>query len=57
MSFGDVRATLPSRTMPESHPLRTWAGVRCAECGREDDGSAQRGWKAYQTPRMEAMRP
>jgi hypothetical protein len=31
--------------MPESHPVRAWAGVRCQECGRED-GSEER-WKAY----------
>ena len=31
--------------MPEQ-PVRRWAGVRCEECGREDDGEA-RGWKAY----------
>lgn len=31
--------------MPEQ-PVRAWARVRCAECGREEDGSEER-WKAY----------
>ena len=33
--------------MPESERVRAWAGVRCAECGREDDGSDERGCMAY----------
>jgi hypothetical protein len=33
--------------MPDSQPVRTWAGVRCVECGRQDDGAEVRGWKAY----------
>jgi hypothetical protein len=33
--------------MSESQPVRFWAGVRCVESGREDDGSEHRGWKAF----------
>jgi hypothetical protein len=32
--------------MPDNQPVR-WAGVRCQECGREDDSDDERGWKAY----------
>jgi hypothetical protein len=32
--------------MPDGHPVRRWAGVRCEECGREDDSDG-RGWRGY----------
>jgi hypothetical protein len=31
----------------DGQPVRRGAGIRCAECGREDDGGDERGWRAY----------
>jgi hypothetical protein len=30
----------------DEHHIRRCAGIRCQECGREDDYE-ERGWKAY----------
>jgi hypothetical protein len=33
--------------MVESKPVRGWAGIHGHECGRKDDGSEERGGKAF----------